>query len=131
MRVLSKSDPRRSPRINYVMSPLLRRMVDCFISSPVTMSRYIESKCCERCTQQVLNTGTAATTGWRVNFSFTAGQTISQIWGGTRVQTGSAVVVSNETWNGQVAPGAGATSGFLGSWTSSNPIPSPVTCTAL
>ena len=78
------------------------------------------------------NTGTVATTGWRVNFTFTAGQVISQMWGGIKTQTGSAVQAVNEGYNGALAPTASTTAGFNASWNnSSNPIPSPVTCTAL
>ncbi|GAA2387990.1 xyloglucanase [Catellatospora methionotrophica] len=81
---------------------------------------------------KVTSTGTVATTGWRVNFTFTAGQVISQMWGGVKTQTGSAVQAVNEGYNGALAPAASTTAGFNASWnSSSNPIPSPVTCTAL
>ncbi|MBV1852032.1 cellulose binding domain-containing protein [Catellatospora tritici] len=79
----------------------------------------------------VTNTGSMATTGWRVNFSYTAGQVITQLWGGVKTQTGAAVQVTNEAWNGGLAPGGTANPGFNANYTTSNPVPSPITCTAL
>jgi hypothetical protein len=79
---------------------------------------------------RVLNTGTAQLAGWRVTLTFSAGQLITQIWGGTRTQTGSTVVIVNEGWNGALPPGGSASAGFLGSWSGTNPAPT-VTCTAL
>jgi hypothetical protein len=78
----------------------------------------------------VKNTGTAATRGWTVGWSFTAGQTLAQSWGGTATQSGAAVTVKDAGYNAALAPGAGTTFGFLGNLPStSNPVPSPVTCT--
>jgi hypothetical protein len=76
----------------------------------------------------VTNTGTSATTGWVVGWTFANGQTISQLWGGVRTQTGANVTVRNESWNGNLAPNASTTFGFLASWTGSNPVPAAVTC---
>jgi xyloglucan-specific exo-beta-1,4-glucanase len=78
----------------------------------------------------VKNTGSAATKTWTVGWSFTAGQTVSQVWGGTGGQTGTAVSVRDAGYNGAVAPNATATFGFLASWTGSNPVPAPITCAA-
>ncbi|GAB7047677.1 cellulose binding domain-containing protein [Catenuloplanes indicus] len=77
----------------------------------------------------VTNAGTAATTGWTVNWTFANGQSISQAWGGTATQSGTAVSVRNVSWNGALAPGASTAFGFLGSWTGANAIPAAVTCT--
>ncbi|BCJ46514.1 xyloglucanase [Actinoplanes ianthinogenes] len=77
----------------------------------------------------VTNTGSTATTGWTVKWAYTAGQTVTQGWGGTATQSGTAVTVTNASYNGAIASGASATFGFLGSTTgTTNPVPSPVSC---
>jgi xyloglucan-specific exo-beta-1,4-glucanase len=79
----------------------------------------------------VANTGTAATKSWAVGWSYTAGQTITQLWSGTLAQTGAAVKVTNAGYNGAVAAGGATTFGFLASTTgATNPVPSPITCSA-
>jgi xyloglucan-specific exo-beta-1,4-glucanase len=78
---------------------------------------------------KVTNTGTTATTGWKVTWTFGAGQTITQLWSGAWTQTGGAVQVTNMTYNGALSPGGSTNFGFNGSWTSTNPVPS-VTCPA-
>jgi hypothetical protein len=78
----------------------------------------------------VRNNGTAPTTGWAVGWTFTGGQTLTQTWNGTGSQTGTTVTVRNAGYNGALAPAATATFGFLGSTTgTTNPVPSPITCT--
>ena len=77
------------------------------------------------------NTGTAATKSWAVSWNYTAGQTITQLWSGTLAQTGAAVRVTNAGYNGAVAAGGATTFGFLASTTgATNPVPSPITCSA-
>ncbi|BAL88048.1 putative glycosyl hydrolase [Actinoplanes missouriensis 431] len=61
----------------------------------------------------VANTGTAAVTGWRVSWTPPAGQSVSQVWNGSLTTTGGAVTVTNASYNGSVAPGAGTTFGLL------------------
>ncbi|MFS1300843.1 cellulose binding domain-containing protein [Streptosporangium longisporum] len=77
----------------------------------------------------VKNTGTSATTGWTVTWSFPNGQTISQLWSGVHTQTGAAVTVRNTNWNGALGAGASTVFGFGASWTGTNGVPSTVTCT--
>ncbi|WP_433364417.1 family 43 glycosylhydrolase [Actinoplanes sp. CA-142083] len=62
-------------------------------------------------------------TGWQLSWSFPAGQTVTQLWGGTVTQSGAQVTVANAAYNGAIATGGTATFGFNGSWTSSNPAP--------
>ena len=77
----------------------------------------------------VKNTGGAATKGWTVRWTYAAGQTLAQTWGGTGTQTGTTVSVTNAGYNGAIAPGAGTTFGFLGTLTgTANPVPTPITC---
>ncbi|MET0494566.1 MAG: cellulose binding domain-containing protein [Actinoplanes sp.] len=77
----------------------------------------------------VKNNGTAATRNWSVGWTYPAGQTVTQIWGGTGGQTGTAVTVRDAGYNAAVAPGATTTFGFLASTTGTNPVPAPVSCT--
>ncbi|WP_433825087.1 cellulose binding domain-containing protein [Actinoplanes sp. CA-015351] len=83
----------------------------------------------------VKNNGTAATTGWTVTWAYTGGQVVTQSWGGTATQSGTAVTVVNAGYNGALSSGASTTFGFLGSNPSTtnpgttNPVPSPVACT--
>jgi xyloglucan-specific exo-beta-1,4-glucanase len=76
----------------------------------------------------VRNTGATATTGWTVRWTFANGQVITQLWGGLSSQTGSAVTVRNESWNGGLAPNATTTFGFLANWNGTNAVP-VATCT--
>jgi cellulase/cellobiase CelA1 len=72
----------------------------------------------------VTNTGTTATTGWTVTWSFANGQVITQLWGGRVTQSGAAVSVINETWNGSLNANATATFGFNANWNNAtNAIP--------
>ncbi|MFC9491950.1 cellulose binding domain-containing protein, partial [Streptomyces hydrogenans] len=74
----------------------------------------------------VTNNGTALN-GWSLGFSFPAGQQVSQGWGGKWTQSGAAVTVTNESWNGRLGVGAKATTGFIASWTGTNTAPTAFT----
>ncbi|GIM90409.1 cellulose binding domain-containing protein [Paractinoplanes toevensis] len=63
-------------------------------------------------------------TGWRLTWSFGAGQTVGQLWNGVITQTGSQVTVTNAGWNGGLGSGGTASVGFTGAWTGANPAPS-------
>ena len=76
----------------------------------------------------VTNTGATATTGWKVGWTYTGGQTVTQSWGGTATQSGTSVSVVNAGYNGTLASKASTTVGFLGGTTGTNPVPSPITC---
>ncbi|WP_435207599.1 family 43 glycosylhydrolase [Micromonospora sp. bgisy143] len=77
----------------------------------------------------VTNSGSAALNGWRVTWTLAGGQTVSQVWNGTLTQSGSQVTVANAGYNGQLAPGASTTAGYLSSITSSSPPTTTPTCT--
>ncbi|GAA4707230.1 cellulose 1,4-beta-cellobiosidase [Phytohabitans rumicis] len=64
-----------------------------------------------------------AWTSWTLRFSFANGQTVSQGWTGRFSQSGSAVTVANETWNGAVATGGSVNPGFIGTHTGTNAVP--------
>jgi lysophospholipase L1-like esterase len=82
----------------------------------------------------VTNLGDPLTT-WKLTWSFTAGQTISQLWNGTVTQSGSNVTVANAAWNGSIGTGATTSFGFNGSNSGvANPVPASfalngLTCT--
>ncbi|WP_433303847.1 family 43 glycosylhydrolase [Actinoplanes sp. CA-030573] len=61
--------------------------------------------------------------GWRLSWTYTAGQTVTQLWNGTVSQSGAQVTVTNAAYNGAIATGGTASFGFNGSWTSANPAP--------
>jgi endoglucanase len=78
-------------------------------------------------TVTITNTGSATINGWTLKFSFPSGQTITQLWNGSYTQSGSAVSVTNLSYNGSIAPGANVSFGFNGSWSGSNTNPSSFT----
>jgi mannan endo-1,4-beta-mannosidase len=72
--------------------------------------------------------GSATIKAWTVTWTYTNGQTVTQAWNATVTSSGAAVTARNATYNGTL-PASGTTSfGFLGSWNTSNPAPTP-TCT--
>ncbi len=73
----------------------------------------------------ITNTGSTAWSSWTLRFSFPDGQTITQLWNGTVSQSGSAVTVTNASYNGSVAAGASVSSppGFNGTWNGTNSAP--------
>uniref|UniRef100_UPI0035E405B9 cellulose binding domain-containing protein n=1 Tax=Allocatelliglobosispora scoriae TaxID=643052 RepID=UPI0035E405B9 len=81
-------------------------------------------------TVTVKNTGTVATAGWTVKWTYANGQTISSLWSGNLTQTGANVTVTNLSYNGALTPSATTTFGFNGVWTTANALPTNVTCTA-
>jgi lysophospholipase L1-like esterase len=76
----------------------------------------------------VTNNGSAALSGWTVRFSFANGQVVSQSWNATVTQSGAAVTATSMTYNGALAAHASTAFGFLASWTSSNAVPTAITC---
>jgi alpha-galactosidase len=77
----------------------------------------------------ITNTGTTAINGWSLQFSFPNGQTITQVWNGSFTQTGSAVTITNLSYNGSIPAGAQASSepGFNGTWNGTNTAPAAFT----
>jgi non-reducing end alpha-L-arabinofuranosidase len=64
-----------------------------------------------------------ALSGWDLTWSFSAGQTISQLWNGSYTQSGAQVSVTNAAYNGSIPTGGSVSFGFNGNWTGSNPVP--------
>ncbi|WP_271190179.1 non-reducing end alpha-L-arabinofuranosidase family hydrolase [Dactylosporangium matsuzakiense] len=64
-----------------------------------------------------------AVNGWRLAWSFTGGQTVTQLWNGSVTQSGAQVTVTNADYNAAIPTNGNATFGFNGSWSGSNPVP--------
>jgi predicted carbohydrate-binding protein with CBM5 and CBM33 domain len=73
--------------------------------------------------------GPAAIRGWTVTMVFPDGQTIGQSWNAVVSSDGPRVTARNETYNGALAAGAGATFGVLGTWLAVNNAPA-LSCVA-
>ncbi|MFC9684657.1 endo-1,4-beta-xylanase [Streptomyces sp. NPDC056948] len=65
----------------------------------------------------------AALSSWKANWTFAAGQRITQAWNASCTQSGTAVSCVNASYNGSVPDGGSVTFGFNGSWSGSNPVP--------
>jgi hypothetical protein len=65
---------------------------------------------------KVTNTGGTAINGWRLTWTFTSGETITQLWNGSYTQTGPTVTVTSPSYGGTLAANGGSAEfGFLGS----------------
>jgi hypothetical protein len=71
------------------------------------------------------NTGSTALQNWTLTWSFANGQTITNLWNGSKTQSGSNVIVRNLSYNGTIAAGGSYNGmGFTGTWNnSSNAVP--------
>ena len=67
---------------------------------------------------------------WTLVWSFSAGQTITQIWSATDTQSGSQVTAKNVSYNGKLSAGGATTFGFLGSWNNTTNAVPAVSCAA-
>jgi len=68
----------------------------------------------------IQNTGTTAWTNWTLTWTYSNGQTISQLWNGTATQSGANVTVTNMSYNGSIpAGGSYSGMGFNGTWNGS------------
>ena len=61
---------------------------------------------------------------WKLDWAYTAGQSITQLWNGDLKTNGGQVSVTNLPWNAQIGSGGTVSFGFNGSWNGSNPVPS-------
>jgi hypothetical protein len=77
----------------------------------------------------VTNNGTTPTTSWTVTWTFPNGQTVTDMWGGIRTQSGANVTVTPESWSAVIQPSQSFTFGFNGAWSGTNNNPTTLTCT--
>jgi Cellulose binding domain/Cellulase (glycosyl hydrolase family 5) len=75
----------------------------------------------------ITNTGSTGINSWSLQFTFPAGQQVTEGWNGTFSQQGSQVTVTNMSYNGSIPAGTSLSVGFNGTWTSSNPNPTSFT----
>ncbi|MER6691261.1 cellulase family glycosylhydrolase [Streptomyces minutiscleroticus] len=75
----------------------------------------------------IRNTGTATISGWTLAFAFPAGQTVSNMWGGTPAQNGSSVTVAAASYTSTISAGSSVTVGFTGTASTANPAPTSFT----
>jgi endoglucanase len=66
-----------------------------------------------------------AVSGWTLQFTFSGNQAVSNMWGGLYSQSGSAITINNENWNGNIAANGTTSFGFQASYSGSNAIPTP------
>ena len=74
----------------------------------------------------VHNTGSSASRGWTVTWTYPSGTTVASLWNGVLTSPGPNVGVRNVDHNGAIAPGGSVTFGFIGSGAAATP--SAVTC---
>ncbi|HKT00303.1 MAG TPA: cellulose binding domain-containing protein [Rugosimonospora sp.] len=77
----------------------------------------------------VTNSGSSATTGWKVTLTNPSGQTISQMWNATMTVSGAVVTATNVGYNGALSTGGTTTFGFLAN-NPGTPSPPTLSCTA-
>jgi hypothetical protein len=77
--------------------------------------------------QVTVTAGGTALGGWRLNWTFTPDQAITQWWNVAVTTTGTTVVAQNSATNGAVPAHGATTFVFLGTYRNANP-PPPVTC---
>ncbi|MBP0457876.1 cellulose binding domain-containing protein [Streptomyces montanisoli] len=61
----------------------------------------------------VTNSTDRTLSGWTLEFDLPAGTTLSSLWNGTHTVDGRHVTVKPASWNGDIAPGASVTVGFV------------------
>ncbi|WP_426507199.1 glycoside hydrolase family 6 protein [Dactylosporangium sp. McL0621] len=77
-------------------------------------------------TVELTNTGSALN-GWSVGWDFVAGQRVEHMWQAVPAVSGLHVTARNQTYNGSVPAGGKVAFGFVGSWTTANPVPGAFT----
>jgi endoglucanase len=74
----------------------------------------------------ISNTGTTASTSWTASWTFPGGQELASDWSGVFAQSGANVTVTNEPYNGSIAPAGSVTIGFTANGTAPSSL--SVTC---
>ena len=75
-----------------------------------------------------VTSGAAAIRSWTLRYTYSGGEQLTEGWDGTWSQSGDTVTVSNESWNGSLAPGSSV--GIRAKFDSqgASPTPSAVSC---
>ncbi|WP_330286664.1 glycoside hydrolase family 6 protein [Streptomyces sp. NBC_00576] len=69
----------------------------------------------------------AAKSSWAVKWSYAGNQQVTSGWSAKFTQSGPAVTVANETYNGTLATGGSVSFGFNGSYSGTNALPTSFT----
>ncbi|ELP63674.1 glycoside hydrolase family 6 protein [Streptomyces turgidiscabies] len=69
----------------------------------------------------------AAKSSWSVKWAYAGNQQVTSGWNAKFTQSGTAVTVANETYNGSLATGGSVSFGFNGSYSGTNAIPASFT----
>jgi beta-glucosidase len=75
----------------------------------------------------VTNAGTATLSPWTLQWTFTAGQAVTQGWSARITQNGATVSATGESWSASLSPGASTVFGFNATRGTDNPSPSSFT----
>ncbi|MGW0821975.1 cellulase family glycosylhydrolase [Streptomyces sp. NPDC002845] len=75
----------------------------------------------------IRNTGTATLNGWALSFAFADGQTITNMWGGTPIQTGGTVSVTPASYTSTIPAAGSVAVGFTGTKGATNTAPTTFT----
>lgn len=74
--------------------------------------------------------GSGGLSSWSVTFDWPGDEQITSAWGANETQSGESVTLTNESYDGTVAAGASLTNvGVQGTYTSSDALPTSVSCT--
>ncbi|MFI5952482.1 cellulose binding domain-containing protein [Cryptosporangium sp. NPDC051539] len=79
-------------------------------------------------TYTVTNTGSEAVDHWSLAFELAPGAHLRSVWNGRAAVRGTHVTISDETWNGRLAPDASVVVGFVAEASGSGQAP-PAQCT--
>ncbi len=80
-------------------------------------------------TVTITDTGTAATRGWQVGWTWPGGQQVTNAWNATEAHSGQSETFTAVSSDAVIAPAGTTSFGFQGSYSGANPAPTPV-CTA-
>jgi mannan endo-1,4-beta-mannosidase len=75
----------------------------------------------------VVSNGATASSSWTVTWTFSNGQTITNLWNGQDSPSGATHSVQNMPYNGTLAPGQSTSFGFNATWSGTNSVPT-VSC---
>ncbi|MGI5423984.1 cellulase family glycosylhydrolase [Streptomyces sp. CA-179760] len=73
------------------------------------------------------NTGTSAIDGWTLRWAFPDSQRVTNLWGGTATQSGSAVSVAAASYTAKIPAAGSVTLGFTATRSTANPSPTAFT----
>jgi cellulase/cellobiase CelA1 len=73
----------------------------------------------------VANTGTTATNGWKVAWTWSDNQQIASVWNGVASRSGQGETVTNAGYNGAIAPNGSTSFGFQAGYSGTTVSPMP------